>query len=176
MLVLSISVASYADFNEIKQKFNDTIITTIIKSKITKDSNLNPLSISVATKGGIVTLKGRVNNNQSFVDVLRAATSTKGVKSINASDLEIKHVNSTITDAYITAKIEAAILEAKVIDDDSIPLVGINASTKNGVVTISGSVKSAKSIAAILKRINNIKGVKKIISNLEIESSDNVTV
>ena len=52
------------------------------------------------------------------------------------------------------------------LDDESIPLVGINASTINGIVTITGQVKSNQSIAAILQRTNKIKGVKKIISNL----------
>lgn len=172
LLLLCVSLSASANFNETKQKINDYFITSIIKGKITKNKNLNPLNISVSTNNGVVHLNGRVNDKQSFVDTLRLATSTKGVKGIDASDLEIKQVNSIFTDAYITTKIEAAILEAKVIDDDTIPLVGINASTNNGIATVSGNVKSSKSIVAILKRVRNIKGVKKVISNLEVKSDE----
>ncbi len=170
LLLFCVSLPATANFAETKQKINDYFITSIIKGKITKNKNLNPLNISVSTTNGIVHLDGRVNDKQSFVDTLRIATLTKGVKGIDARDLEIKQVNSAFTDAYITTKIEAAILEAKVVDDDTIPLVGINASTNNGIATVSGTVKSSKSIVAILKRVNNIKGVKKVISNLEVKS------
>jgi hyperosmotically inducible periplasmic protein len=169
IIACTINGTASAGIQQIKQRMNDALITTVIKGKITKDKNLNPLNISVSTQKGLVTLKGHVKNKQSFVDTLRTATSTKGVKSINASDLEIKQINSAFTDAYITTKIEAAILEAKVIDDESIPIVGINATTENGVVTISGTVSSTKSIVVILKRVNNLSGVKKIISNLEVK-------
>lgn len=172
LLSFCLTLPAAANFTETKQKINDYFITSIIKGKITKNKNLNPLNISVTTDNGIVHLTGRVNDKQSFVDTLRIATSTKGVKGIDASDLEIKQVNSAFTDAYITTKIEAAILEAKVVTDDTIPLVGINASTDNGVVTISGTVQSSKSIVTILNRIKNIKGVKKVISNLEIKKQE----
>ena len=102
----------------------------------------------------------------------RLAKDTKGVKSVETDDLEIKRVNTALTDAYITAKIETAVLKAKVLDDESIPLVGINATTVNGVVTMTGEVKATKSIDAILKRANAVHGVKKIISNLRIATKD----
>ncbi len=160
-----------ANLNGIGQELNDTVITTKITTKYAKNNNLNPLKISVSTHAGRVTLNGHVKDNQAFVDALRLAKNTKGVTYVDADDLEIKHVNTALTDAYITAKIETAVLKAKVLDDESIPLVGINASTINGIVTISGEVKQPKSIDAILKRANAVKGVKKIISNLRITHS-----
>ncbi len=175
ILLISISFAAAASFSDVKQKANDYFITSIIKGKITKNKHLNPLNISVSTNKGIVTLNGRVDDKLAFVDALRIVTSTKGVKGINATDLEIKQINSAFTDAYITTKIEAAILEAKVVDDDSIPLVGINATTNNGTVTVSGTVSSNKSVVAILKRVKNLKGVKKVISNLEVKEQESST-
>jgi hyperosmotically inducible protein len=64
--------------------------------------------------------------------------------------------------------VEAAILKAKVLDDESIPLVGINAKTDNGAVTLSGNVKKNTSIMAIVKRVSAVQGVKKIISTLHV--------
>ena len=154
------------NLQDIEQELSDSVITTKITAKFTKNKDLNPLKISVNTEKGIVTLSGYVKNKGAFIQALRVASSTKGVKSVDTEHLEIKLVNSSFADAYITAKVEAAVLKAKVLDDESIPLVGINASTTNGTVTLSGMVKSKKSIAYILKRVSAIRGVKKIISGL----------
>ncbi len=168
--LLCLSHVTHAtDLQGLGQKWSDTMITTKIKTQFTKNKNLNPLKISVTTKKGVVTLKGHAKNKPAFVDALRIVTSTKGVRSINTTEFDIKSVNSAFADAYITAKIEAAILESKVFDDESIPLVGINASTTNGVVTLTGTVKHKRSIVAILKRAERVHGVKKIRSHLKVD-------
>ena len=159
-----------ADFKAIEQELSDSVITTKITSKFTQNTNLNPLKIWVTTDNGIATLHGHVKDKAAFVEALRLTKTTKGVKSINADDLEIKQVNTGFTDTYITAKIEAAVLKAKVLDDESIPLVGINATTTNGIVTLSGTVKNSKSISIILKRALAVRGVKQVISNLRVSS------
>lgn len=159
------------DLKKIEQNLTDTMITTKVKTRIAKNKNLNPLKISVTTHQGIVTLKGYAKNKQAFVDTLRIATTTKGVKGVNTSDLEIKHVNSSFADAYITAKVEAAVLEAKVFDSEDIPLVGINVKTKNGTVFLSGKNVSQHAIDAMIKRVNRVKGVKKVVSRLEVVKS-----
>lgn len=171
ILVFLINQAQAGDIKDIEQELSDSVITTKITAKFTKNKNLNPLKISVSTTNGVVNLAGHVKDKQAFVDALRLAKATQGVQSVNCRQLEIKRVNMAFTDAYITAKVEAAILEAKVLDDESIPLVGINATTTNGVVKLSGNVKKSTSITAILKRVNNIRGVKKIVSNLKINKA-----
>lgn len=168
LMISKYNIGWASELQTIEQNLTDTMITTKIKTKIAKNKNLNPLKISVSTHDGIVTLRGYAKNKQAFVDTLRIATSTNGVKGVNTADLEIKHVNSSFADAYITAKVEAAVLEAKVFDSEDIPLVGINAKTKNGVVYLSGKLPSSKAIDAILKRVNRVRGVKRVVSHLEI--------
>lgn len=170
LILLSSIGLAHAENNlkEIEKNISDSVITTKIKAKFTKDSALNPLKIHVSTNNGVVTLIGNVNNNQAFVDALTLAKQTKGVKNVETDDLVIKQVNTALTDTYITAKVEAAVLRAKVFDDESIPLVGINATTNNGTVTLSGQVRNDKSVIAIIKRVNAVRGVKKIISNLQV--------
>lgn len=167
LLIFFLSQAQATELKNIEQELSDSVITTKITAKYTKDKNLNPLKLSVSTQDGVVKLSGHVKDRQAFVEALRLAKDTKGVKSVDTENLDIKLVNTAFTDAYITAKVEAAVLKAKVLDDESIPLVGINASTTNGIVTLSGEVKNNASIIAILKRVNTIRGVKKIISYLQ---------
>jgi hyperosmotically inducible protein len=157
-----------AELQKIEENLSDSVITTKLTAKFTKNKLLNPLKISISTQKGRVTLKGYVKNKDAFIEALKVAKATKGVKSVNTEHLEIKVVNTAFTDAYITAKVETAILKSKLVDDESIPLVGINAHTKNGIVTLSGKVKSKDAIQAIVKRVSAVKGVKKVISQMMV--------
>lgn len=156
----------------IEQELSDSMITAKITTKFTENKNLNPLKIHVVTRQGVVTLTGHVKDKEAFIAALRLAKNTNSVKEVDANDLIIKDVNTTLTDAYITAKVETAILRAKVLDDESIPLVGINATTSNGTVTLNGLLKNQHSISVIIKRVSAINGVKRIISNLKVISKD----
>lgn len=171
VFVFFISQLQAHNLKEIEQELSDSMITTKITAKFAENTNLNPLKISIETDQGVVKLSGYVGDKQAFVDALRIAKKTHGVKSVRANDLYIKEVNTAFTDAFITAKVETAVLKAKVLDDESIPLVGINATTKNGVVTLSGNVPSAQSLASIIKRVNVIRGVKKIITLIQIKDN-----
>lgn len=157
-----------ADLKTIEQDLSDSVITAKITARYTESKLLNPLKISVSTHQGIVRLKGYVSSKEAYVEALTIAKNTGGVQGIDSDELDIKQVNSSLTDAYITAKVEAAVLKAKVLDDESIPLIGINAQTNNGVVTLSGDVKQEESISFIIKRASAIHGVKKIISQLRV--------
>lgn len=169
--IFTTSTHANNQYHQIQKNLSDSVITTKITAKYTKDRELNPLKIHISTQKGIVTLKGHVKNNASYVKALRLAKETKGVKAVETDELIIKPVNTAITDAYITAKVEAAILKAKVFDDESIPLVGISAKTNNGTVTLAGQVKSHQSVLVIVKWANKVHGVKKIISHLEVQAT-----
>lgn len=166
--IFTVSSISAADIKTLENEFSDAIITAKITSKYTENKQLNPLKINVSTENGTVTLTGYVKDKAALMEALRLAKATQGVKEIKAENLNIKRVNTSITDAYITTKVEGAILKAKVLDDDSIPLVGIKATTSNGVVTLSGDVRRGESIAPLLKRVLAVKGVKKVVSLLHV--------
>lgn len=163
-----LNIGSAAPLKKIEENLSDSVITTKLTAKFTKDTQLNPFKVYVSTNHGRVTLKGHVKNKNAFIEAIRVTKLTKGVRSVNADHLEIKPVNTAFTDAYITAKVETAILKAKVLDDESIPLVGINATTKDGIVTLTGKIKNRSSLKHIIKRVSAVRGVKKVISKLTV--------
>lgn len=171
-LMFSMTSLHATDTKTLKHELSDSLITTKITSKITENTHLNPLKITVSKDHGVVMLSGNVKSKEAFVEALRLVKTTEGVQSINTENLNIHDVNTSLTDAYITAKVEAAVLEAKVLDDESIPLVGINASTNNGVVTLSGAVKNNDCIAPLLKRILAVHGVERVISHLHVSKTE----
>lgn len=165
-----------SQLQHMEQTIIDAVITTKITAKFAKNNHLNPLKIKVFTEDGIVRLTGSVKDHQAYVDALKLVKNTAGVKKINTTNLIIKPINTAFIDAYITAKVETAVLRAKVFDDESIPLAGINAKTVNGTVTLTGEVHSEKSALAIIERVNKLRGVKKIISHIEVIKKDNRTI
>ena len=170
LFFFSFSDLQAADLKKIEEKISDSVISTKLTAKFTKDSQLNPFKIYVSTQDGNVTLRGHVRDTAAYIEALRLAKSTKGVKSVDVKQLEIKPVNTAFTDAYITAKIQAVLLKTKLLDDESIPLVGINATTSNGEVTLTGKVKRKESIEMILNRVRTIRGVKKVKSLLTVDA------
>lgn len=173
-LVLLITPAQATTLKSKGQLSVDSAITAKITNQFAAKSNMDPSKIAVSTERGIVKLSGEVIDKQTFVDAFWLARTTRGVKMVDVDDLEIKRINTTLSDAYITAKVESSVLKAKILDDESIPLVGINASTANGIVTLTGEVKRSKSITAILKRANAVHGVKKIISSLHVKGINEI--
>lgn len=171
-LIISVSLGHTANIKKIEHGLSDTFITTVITAKYTKSSQLNPLKVYVTTKSGVVYLSGHVKNNASFAEALRLAKNTNGVKAVNVDDLVILPTNTVLTDAYITTKVEAAILKAKIIDDEAIPLVGINVKTSNGVVTLKGILNSEKSMIILTKRVSQVRGVKRVISKLLLKPQE----
>lgn len=167
MCVAVPSVLANPELKVVEQKISDSVITTKINARLAKQGE-NPLKLHISTLKGVVTLRGSVRDKKTFVSVLRLVKSTKGVRGVEIDKLKIQQVNMPITDAYITAKVEAAVLKAKVFDDETIPLVGINAHTENGVVELSGFVKQKSSIPHILKRVSTVHGVKKVHSKLKV--------
>lgn len=140
-----------------------------ISKRVENTPNLSMSSLSLSLEHGTLMCKGTVNDKYGFAELLRVAFTTPGVQKVNVDALQIKPQNSALKDTYITAKAETAVLKAKLLDDESIPLVGINAQTRNGVVTVSGNVSSNKAAIAIVKRITAIKGVKTVISKLDVK-------
>lgn len=167
-VLFNLSIGYGLPLNKIEENLSDSVITTKLTAKFTKDTQLNPFKVYVTTTHGRVTLKGHVKNKEAFIEAIRVTKATKGVRSVNADQLEIKPVNTTLTDAYITVKVETAILKAKVLDDESIPLVGINATTKDGIVTLTGKIKNRSALKSIIKRVSAVRGVKKVIPKLTV--------
>ena len=168
-LICSFQTTYAANLKNKTKPVPDAMVTAKIVSQFTTKMNLDPSKVTVSTQRGIVKLSGEVIDKQTFVDAFWLAKTTPGVKMVDVDDLDIKRVNTVLSDAYITAKVETSVLKAKILDDESIPLVGINATTANGIVTITGEVKRHESITAILKRAHAIRGVKKIISCLYVK-------
>jgi hyperosmotically inducible protein len=172
LFITIINVSHARSLQAVEQTINDAIITTKIMAKFTEHTLINPLKIFISTQNGTVKLRGHINDKHTLMAALYLIKATPGVLAVDTNELVIQPVNTIVTDAYITARVEVAILAAKVLDDESIPLVGIAASTDDSCVTLTGSVHDSKSMTAIIKRVAMIKGVKTIIAHFTIAQNN----
>ena len=70
-----------------------------------------------------------------------------------------------VTDAWITSKVKADLLAA-----DEVAGTAINVDTKDGMVTLNGTVKSRAEADKAVARAKSIEGVKQVTSNLKVET------
>jgi len=65
------------------QAFDDTTITTKVKTVLLADPDVKGLEVNVDTKNGIVTLTGLVDTQAQADKAASVAAQTQGVKSVN---------------------------------------------------------------------------------------------
>jgi len=76
-----------------------------------------------------------------------------------------KAITSTLDDATITARVKTALL-----NDTQVPATQIDVSTSNGVVTMTGVVRSKADEDRAVQLARQVAGVKDVKSNLRVGS------
>jgi hyperosmotically inducible protein len=169
----------------------DSDITEAVKNKLKTDERVSASEIEVETKDGIVTLKGEVDTQADADRAIQLARSIPEVKSVN-SNLKVEEVltnkdvkerleegeekakktvekpSEGITgmaeDAEITAKVKM-----KLAKDDVLSALKINVDTKNGEVTLTGTVKSELEAKRAIALAESVKDVKRVTSVLTVK-------
>lgn len=77
--------ASTAQQESTGEFFDDSVITSKVKTSILADSNLKFFDIHVATARGVVQLSGTVNSKAASDRAVQLANGTPGVKSVTNS-------------------------------------------------------------------------------------------
>ena len=72
--------------------------------------------------------------------------------------------SEVVTDAWITSKVKADLLAA-----DEVAGTAIDVDTKDGAVTLNGTVKSQAEADNAVARAKAIEGVKEVTSNLKVK-------
>jgi hyperosmotically inducible protein len=75
--------------SNVERVVSDSWITTKVKSEILENSVSKAFKVSVKTKHGAVTLKGKLPNQDAIDLVKMIAEKVKGVKSVDVSGLSI---------------------------------------------------------------------------------------
>lgn len=144
---------------------DDLAITNEVKAMLIKEQDI-PKDIEVTTKGGIVSLKGRVDTHLQAHKAIELASSVYKVVDVIDTDLKVKESKSIINDSILTAKVKGKIRHLYIYHKLE-PDYDLHVETTNQVVHIFGSVNRAIDVDTIVNAAKEVKGVKSVKSSIK---------
>lgn len=162
----AVSAASNDQSQTAGEYFDDSVITTSVKSKILGEKGLSSLSINVVTKDGVVTLSGKIDTNAHSDLAVNVAKQVNGVNGV-VNNLLVdaaahQSVGEYVDDASITAAVKAKILKEK-----GLSTLNISVETKDNVVTLTGKTDSAEHSRLATRVAKSVDGVKSVVNKLK---------
>ncbi len=158
------------DDKSMSQRFDNATTTASVKSKLLWNSNTEGLDINVTTMNGVVTLDGVAQSEEAKDLAERLAANTDGVRdvenniTVSAEATTAAKAQNTaddagdaISDAWITSKVKSTYLLSSNLDG-----LDITVETKNGQVTLSGTVDTAAEKELAVETARNIRGVSDV--------------
>jgi osmotically-inducible protein OsmY len=165
----------------------DTWLTTKVQSKFFLDDEVKGREIDVSTMNGVVTLTGTVRSESEKRQAVAIARNTDGVRQVNdqlridqtptgtagvkgdpgatpgRTDWDVQSVQNPFGDEWVTTKIQS-----KFYLEDSVKGAQIDVSTREGVVTLRGTVPSAEAKQAAEQIARGTAGVQRVESQLQV--------
>jgi hyperosmotically inducible protein len=149
----------------------DAGVTTKVKAKLAADDAVKAYQIDVDTRDKVVTLSGNVENDTAKVQAARLARETEGVASVvdNVSvtprpvDTPNMADTTDLTDPGITAAVKS-----KLLGDPDVAGLRIDVDTQSGVVTLTGTVKTAAEKAEAISIARDTAGVKSVNDQIKV--------
>jgi osmotically-inducible protein OsmY len=160
----------------------DGLITTTIQGKYAASDEVKGYRINVDTNNGVVTLNGSVDSADHRAEAVRLARETQGVRDVRdmltvGADTAAttgtsvddraagaaRGAGEALSDGWITTKIQGQYaLDARVKGHE------IDVDTKDGVVTLTGSVETEAQKKAAEDMARATDGVKRVVNNLRV--------
>lgn len=148
------------------QQVDDAALTAQVKAKLTADPDINPFNIDVDTDAGVVTLRGVVEDSEAKAEAGRLARNTSGVVSVRN---EITVGETTIGQRVDDAALATAI-KTEITADTDIAANNIDVDVNDGVVTLSGVVKSEMARQEAERIARNHSGVRSVVNQIEVQA------
>ncbi|HZF70885.1 BON domain-containing protein [Sulfuricurvum sp.] len=150
-----------------KDDKSDMWLKMKIQTALLFHSNVRASSTEVSVKNGVVTLKGKVQNQAQKELTTEYTKEVEGVKEVKN---EMTMVNSDATlgekidDASITAQVKMTLMMHK-----STGAIRTGVTTNNGVVTLSGQAKNDAERDLVTKLAEDVEGVNKVVNKMSVE-------
>lgn len=141
---------------------DDSGVTAKVKAALVDDEAIKSTDISVETHSGVVTLNGFVTSQDQAEKAVAVAGKVEGVKSVS-DKLHVKDSTKQTMKGYAGDTATTSEIKAKLLADDIVPSRNVKVETTNGVVQLSGAVKTqaqSERAEGIAKAIDGVKSVK----------------
>lgn len=151
-----------SSMKKVDSYMDDSATTAKVKSALVEDNTIKSTDISVVTEKGVVTLSGFVSSQAQAERAVAAAGKVEGVKSVS-DKLHVKDEATQSVKAYAGDTATTSELKAKLLADDIVPSRHVKVETTDGVVQLSGTVKTqvqSERAESIAKAIDGVTSVK----------------
>ncbi|MDP9137733.1 MAG: BON domain-containing protein [Pseudomonadota bacterium] len=152
---------------------DDATITSSVKSKLMWSKYTDGLTTDVDTNRGNVKLTGTADSEAAKKLASQLTANTRGVVSVNnqlvvtapketvgdKTKAASKEAVEDVADGWISTKVKSTLLYSSNVDGSDIKV-----DTKNGVVTLSGTVDNGAERALAIELAKNVRGVKSVQS------------
>jgi hyperosmotically inducible protein len=172
---------------------DDQKIKSEVKDRIDKDDSLDSAKIDVESDNAVVSLNGTVNSRAQEEQALVIAQNVPGVRTVRShlkmeategssgagsqgseagSNLSERaketgeKVEEAVSDAGITTKVKM-----KFAEDSQVSALNIDVTTKDGVVSLKGDVKSQAEADRAIELTRTVDGVRSVRSDLVVKSN-----
>ncbi len=149
---------------------SDYEIKEDVLAQLLWERNITETEIGVIVEDGIVTLSGVVDSYTKKLEAEKAAKKVEGVKAV-AIDIEVKYG----TDYRKTDKEIAKAVTNALAWDISVPKDKISVKVEDGWVYLSGDVDWFYQKYGAKKAVENLLGVKDVISTIQIKQANEPT-
>jgi osmotically-inducible protein OsmY len=146
-------------------EITDERITDIVDRQLIFSDAVAGHKVDVASKDGIVTLTGSVDNLLARYQALQIAGKTKGVRSV-VNRIEVE--TNAIDDDQLVRDIKAGLG-----DDPATESYDVEVSVMDGVVTLTGKVQSRAEKNLSERVVAGIRGVRDIKNEVEVKKVAN---
>ena len=160
--------------NEWEDEARDAWIHGSAQTSLMLNTNLNAFRISSSVEDGVVTLEGEVQTSTDKALAEELVEGIDGVRSVN-NNLEVREEDSdddnggmrqTLSDGRIFT-----VLKSRLLMSGDVSGRDIEVEVDNGVVTLSGDVKSSSERDLAIEKARNTNGVKDVRDNLRVRSN-----
>lgn len=152
-----------------REAVDDSTIAANVKAALVQDPATRASNISVTTTHGVVELTGFVDTPDQRHEAARVASNVSGVRSVD-NELHVNGptdssavVGSSVSDAAITARVQAALAS-----DPGTQGSQIKVSTDRGVVQLAGFVSSNSVRDEAANVAGNVQGVRSVDNDLRL--------
>ena len=152
--------------HDVKVGVTDSWITSKIKIALFADPRVEGHEVHVVTKGGVVTLRGRVDSAEAKAvagDITKGSEHVKGVRN------ELQVIGSA-TRSELTASDKDITKNVQTRFSHDARLKSVNVDVNNGVVSLSGEVKNIDASAEASEVARAVAGVRSVKNDLTYAS------
>lgn len=170
-LVIGALALGYAcsDTRTVERQIDDAGVTAALGTKYVVDPEIDRYRIDIDTINGVVTLRGTVSNAEQRTEAERIARNTEGVHDV-VNELVIDPTPRSASRAFDDAWI-STMVDSKLTVDPEVESRDIDVDVRNGVVTLSGIVKTETARAEAEDLARSVDGVTQVVNELQVAAS-----